>query len=78
MHATPKRWTREEYYRLGESGILPPDARVELIDAVAPQVPDPSHSIASLTTRLVRLFGDTHYVRVQLPLDLTVDELLAV
>jgi Uma2 family endonuclease len=73
-HPQPKRWTREEYYRLGELGILTPDDRVELIEgeiiSLPPQGPEHSHSVASLNTRFVRLFGDTHYVRVQLPLDL--------
>ena len=28
----PHRWTRAEYERMGETGVLPPDARVELIE----------------------------------------------
>jgi len=74
VHAKTKLWTREEYYRLAESGILAPDARVELIEGeivpMPPQGPDHSHSVATLTTKFVRLFGETHFVRVQLPLDL--------
>ena len=74
VHAKPKFWTREEYYRLAESGILGYDARFELIEGeivpVAPQGPEHSHSISTQTTRLVRFFGDSHYVRVQQPIDL--------
>ena len=32
MSATPHRFTVEEYYRMGEIGVLKPDARVELLD----------------------------------------------
>src|SRR4051812_21924241 len=31
---TPHRFTVEEYYRMAETGVLPPDARVELLDGV--------------------------------------------
>ncbi len=33
MHAPTKhRFSVNEYYRMGETGVLPPDARVELLD----------------------------------------------
>lgn len=31
-HAKRHRFTRSDYYRMAETGILPPDARVELLD----------------------------------------------
>jgi len=73
VHATPKFWTREEYRRLTESGFFG-QSRVELIEgeivSMPPQGPEHVHSIGTLTNKFVLLFGDTHYVYVQLPLDL--------
>ena len=73
VHATPKFWTREEYCRLTESGFFG-ESRVELIEgaivSMPPQGPEHVHSVGTLTNKFVRLFGDTHYVYVQLPLDL--------
>lgn len=74
VHAKPKLWTREEYYRLAESGLLGHEPRVELIEGeivlMPPQGPEHIHSVISLNTKFVRLFGDTHYVGVQVSLDL--------
>lgn len=74
VHAKPKFWTRDEYYRLIESGILGFEARFELIEGeivpMASQGPEHSHTVTGHTTRFVRLFGDTHLIRVQCPLDL--------
>jgi hypothetical protein len=36
---TPRRFTVDEYYRLGETGILTPDERVELIEGEIIQMP---------------------------------------
>lgn len=73
-HPAPVRWTREQYYAMGEAGILPERPRVELIEGeillMSPQNHRHRHVIAFSTTVLVRLFGDTHVVQVQLPLDL--------
>lgn len=59
---------------MGESGIFAPDERVELIEGdiipVSPQNPRHARKISKLNTRFVRLFGDTHEIRVQLPLTL--------
>lgn len=72
VHATPKSWTREEYYHLAESGFFG-QGRVELIEGeiipMPPQGPDHVHSVGTLTNKFVRLFDETHYVYVQLPLD---------
>jgi Uma2 family endonuclease len=65
----PHRFTVEEYHRMGETGLLPPDARVELIEG---QVVDMSpigrrhNSVVDRLTRLlVQRLGDTAVVRVQ-------------
>lgn len=72
---TPKRWTRSEYYRLAELDFFKAQ-RVELLDGeiveVTPQNRPHAAAIGKLTTLLVQAFGQTHIVRVQLPLD--VDE----
>lgn len=71
----PRRFTVEEYARMGEAGIFPPGERVELIEgeilAPSPQNPKHARRIARLTSLLVRLFGETHEIRVQLPLTLS-------
>ena len=71
----PRRFTVEEYARMGEAGIFAPGERVELIEgeilAVSPQNRKHARRIAKLTSLLVRLFGDNHEIRVQLPLTLS-------
>ena len=73
-HAEAHRWSRDEYYRMAEFGVLGPGERVELIDgevvALSPQ--DKQHAVAITrgTAALVRALADRFYVRVQLPLDL--------
>ena len=68
------RFTVEEYYRMGEAGILSPDVRVELVDGEIRRMPpiDPPH--ASIVDRLTailaaRLLGVAH-LRVQGPIHL--------
>lgn len=73
LHATHRRWSVEEYYRMAETGVIRPDERVELIDGevvrLSPQ--DWLHSTATTlcTPLLTGLFPPPYYVRVQLPLD---------
>lgn len=71
---SPYRWTREAYYRLGEVGLLPPDARVELIEGeileMAPQGPAHSTSTSTAQEALRAAFGPGFYVRSQMPLSL--------
>ena len=71
----PKLWTRAEYQRLGQLGAFAPGERVELIEgtivAMSPQNFAHTRSISHATLLLVRLFGDTHYVRAQCSLYLT-------
>ena len=68
------RFTVEEYYRMGEAEIFPPDVRVELVDGEIRRMPpiDPPH--ASIVDRLnimlaARLAGVAH-LRVQGPIHL--------
>ncbi len=71
--ATPKRWSRSEYYRLAELDFFQ-NERVELLEGeiveMSPQNRPHAAAIGRLNTLLVRSFGDTHIVRVQLPLDI--------
>jgi Uma2 family endonuclease len=68
------RWTRREYERMGEAGILAPDARTELIDGevieVSPQSSYHAATVSFAQEALRRAFGDGYTVRVQLPLAL--------
>ena len=74
MNATLKLWTVESYERLAESGAFAPGERVELIEgmivAIAAHNYKHSRALSHGTTLLVEAFGQTHYVRVQLPLNL--------
>lgn len=71
-----KQWTREEYLRLAELEFFQ-DQRVELmygeILRMSPQKRPHALTIGRLNTVLVRVYGETHVVRVQCPLDLTQD-----
>ncbi|HJR71550.1 MAG TPA: Uma2 family endonuclease [Gammaproteobacteria bacterium] len=51
------RLTVEDYYRMGEVGILAPDARVELIDGEIIDMPPIGPPHAGTVNRLVRLLG---------------------
>ncbi len=61
-----KRWTREEYFRLGEQGWFD-DVRVELIDGEIVQAPPPSEShlftVDLLRELLTAIFGKGYWVR---------------
>lgn len=69
-----RRWSREEYYRLGEVGLLAPDERVELIEGeifqMAPQGPSHSTGARSAQEALRAAFGPGFDVRPQMPLAL--------
>ncbi len=72
-----RHWTRTEYYKMGESGIIGPSERVELIEgeiiAMTPQ--DTPHAVAgSLVEEVLRVaFGPGFHVRSQRPLSLGPD-----
>jgi Uma2 family endonuclease len=65
------RLTVTQFQRMGETGILPPDARIELIDGemleMAPIGPAHMHLVNRLTRLLVRAVGDAAIVSVQNP-----------
>ena len=46
------RFTVDDYYRMGEVGILPPDVRVELVDGEIKQMPPIHPPHASIVDRL--------------------------
>src|SRR5262245_8642423 len=70
---TPRRWTKAEYYRLGEDGFFQ-DQRVELIEGeiiVHPrQTPLHADTVDRVGDFLRAAFGLGPRVRCRLPLDL--------
>ena len=68
------RFTTEEYHRMGEVGILPPDVRVELVDGEIKRMPPihPPHAsiVDRLNSALSRLPAGLAIVRVQNPIRL--------
>jgi Uma2 family endonuclease len=69
----PKRWTKDEYYRLGELGFFQ-GQKVELIEGVlmvqSPQRPQHANAIDVVAELLRGAFGNGYRVRVQMPVDL--------
>ena len=69
------RWTREAFERLGETGVLPPDARVELVNGtlveMSPQGSQHATAIRKVEEALRNAFRDGFDVRTQLPLALS-------
>jgi len=67
-----RRWTRQEYERMAETGIIGPDERIELLDGdIIPMTPQNSpHAVAVGKTEnaLRKAFPTEHWVRVQMPL----------
>lgn len=72
--AQTHRWTRREYERMGEAGILAPDARTELIDGeiieMSPQGSRHAAAIRMVEEALRETVSGGYDIRVQLPLDL--------
>ena len=71
---TRRRFSRDDYYRMAEAGILTADARVELLDGeivdMSPIGPRHSGILAMLTRFFVEQVGDRAICRVQSPLHL--------
>src|SRR5438093_4349936 len=74
---TRARLTVEQFHKIGEAGILPPEARVELINGemleMAPIGARHLQAVNRLTRLLVRSVGDTAIVSVQNPIVLAED-----
>jgi Uma2 family endonuclease len=68
----PRRWTKEEYYKLGELGVFR-GQRVELIDGEITVLSPQNWPHASTTDRIFRILdhhlGQGFWVRMQLPVD---------
>ncbi len=69
-----RRYTRDEYYLMAETGVLGPEERVELIGGeivpMAPQGPDHAAVGDHLRDVVAEAFGAGYLVRVQRPLAL--------
>lgn len=77
MELTTRKWSREEYQRMIEVGLLHEDERVELVkgDIIALTPVDPLHSntVSQINMLLTGALGATHSVRVQCPLAIGTD-----
>ena len=76
LEGMPRRWTREEYYRLADAGILAPDERVELIEGeiiqrIGPIGPPHVTATAKTAAALQSTLGDGFTIRSQGPLVLS-------
>ena len=71
---SPRRWTREEYYKMAEQGIIAPDERVELIEgeiiSMSPQKSRHAATIFVTAKVLSPIFAPHNHVRIQGPLAL--------
>jgi Uma2 family endonuclease len=67
----PYRFTRDEYYRMGDAGLFI-DKRVELLDGeiitMPPQNPPHAGGLTRIPSVLMRLLGTAVAIRVQLPI----------
>ena len=75
MLLTDRRFTLDEYHRMGRAGVFHEDDRVELLDGriveMTPIGPGHAGCIGALTGLLARLVGDRAVVWVQNPIDLS-------
>lgn len=73
----PRRWTREEVYRLHNMGFFNPDEKFELIagELIQKITHNPPHAVVLMESfsALARVFGQGYCIRVQLPLVLAAD-----
>ncbi len=74
MVVKTRRFTVDDYHRMIDAGILGKDDRVELLDGeiieMSPIGREHASTVDRLNHLLVRLFGATHQVRVQGPVEL--------
>jgi len=73
VEAQPRRWTRDEYYRMADLGFFE-DQRVELIDGEIFKMP-PQKDVHAIVVGLVHravvaAFGPAVWVREQMPISL--------
>ena len=72
MVRKPRRFTLEQYHRMGEAGILDEDERVELIEGEIVEMTPIGRAHASVVARITRLcsarFAGEAIVWVQNPL----------
>src|SRR5688500_7967084 len=70
----PLLWNKDDYYRLADLGFFDEKPRVELLEGeivqLSPQNRRHQMAIGFGNNRLVELFGSTHIVYVQCPIDL--------
>lgn len=70
-HLTVRRFTVEQYHRMGETGVIGPDERVELLDGeiveMAPIGSEHAGCVARTTKRFNRTLGDDACVWPQNP-----------
>ena len=71
-YPTPHRFTVDEYHRMGQIGVLQPDARLELIQGEILDMTPIGSQHASIVGRLIKLLvqqvGDHAFVNAQNPL----------
>ena len=74
---TPRRWTREEYYRMGDLGFFH-GQRVELIEGeimlLRPQSWPHASTVDRVAEALRRVLGTSFWVRTQFPLNLSTSD----
>jgi Uma2 family endonuclease len=73
----PRRWTRDEYDRMVDAGILHDDEEVELIEGeilqMTPQKRPHAAAVLLVTETLRRAFGEQYTVQPQVPLAVSDD-----
>lgn len=76
-HVQPYRWTRQEYEKMVEIGLFPPETRLELIEGeIWEMAAHTSYHAAAITViqrLLEQVYSEACHVRVQLPLALSDD-----
>ncbi|MGH7171892.1 MAG: Uma2 family endonuclease [Gemmataceae bacterium] len=74
---TPRRWTREEYYQMGDLGLFH-GQRVELIEGeimvLSPQNWPHTSTVDRVGEALRRVLGTGFWVRMQFPLNLSTSD----